>query len=357
MDAGIFRDAREVITTLGDVNNRRFDGKRVLLTGAAGFLGTHFVHYFVALNESGLLNAPVQLTAVDNFIRGRPAWMAKLGKASNVELIGADITELSLSGYYDFIIHAASIASPIYYRKYPIETMDANVIGLRRLLDYAAQRPIESMLFLSTSEIYGDPTPDGIPTAETYRGFVSCTGPRASYDESKRFGETLCVNFAAARNVPVKIARPFNNYGPGLKISDRRVLPDFFNQLLSGRPIVMLSDGSPTRTFCYISDAITGYLLILLSAHNGEPFNVGTEEPEISMRTLAELCSSISGSKQGVEFGHSSDADYLTDNPQRRCPDIRKARQMLGYAPKIDLEEGLRRTYQWYLANPAAEDA
>jgi dTDP-glucose 4,6-dehydratase/UDP-glucuronate decarboxylase len=146
----------------------------------------------------------------------------------------------------------------------------------------------------------------------------------------------------------VKIARPFNNYGPGLRIDDGRVLPDFFNDVLHGRDIHMLSDGKATRTFCYISDAITGYLLILLSKHDGEPFNIGVETPEISMRDIADLVIKVSGSTASVVTAQSPDRHYLTDNPQRRCPDIAKARQMLGYAPNMGLEQGLRRTYEYY---------
>ena len=162
-----------------------------------------------------------------------------------------------------YIIHAAGVASPTYYRAHPIETMDANINGLRSLLDYARQRleaglAMEGFLFYSSSEIYGDPTPDAIPTPETYRGFVSCTGPRACYDEveAQVRRETLCVNFARQHGIPVMAARPFNNYGPGMKITDGRVIADFFRNALAGRDLVMFSDGSPTRTFCYVSDAI-----------------------------------------------------------------------------------------------------
>src|SRR5262249_18927578 len=181
------------------------------------------------------------------------------------------------------------------YRRHPIETMDANVIGLRNLLDHAIRHPVESFLFFSSSEIYGDPDPAAIPTPEDYRGNVSCTGPRACYDESKRYGETLCINFHKVHQAPVKIVRPFNNYGPGLKISDRRVLPDFFRNVLQDQNIVLLSDGRATRTFCYSSDALTGYLLALLAAHQGEPFNIGTATPEISMADLARLVIEASG--------------------------------------------------------------
>jgi nucleoside-diphosphate-sugar epimerase len=235
--------------------------------------------------------------------------------------------------------------------------MDANVIGLRNLLDHAAARPVESFLFFSTSEIYGDPDAANIPTEESYRGFVSSTGPRSCYDESKRYGETLCVGFWQARKVPVKIVRPFNNYGPGLKISDRRVIPDFFRDVLADRNITLLSDGKATRTFCYVSDAIAGYLRVLLSKHNGEPFNIGTAKPEISMRELAELVVKVSGRPVRVEYGKSDDPGYLTDNPQRRCPSIEKAERLLGYRPGISLESGLEATLEYYLRNPTAEDS
>lgn len=348
MNPHLTRDAQEVCTNLGAIN-QRFSGKTIFLTGAAGFLGAHFVHYFLNLNTQRLIDSPCRLVAVDNFIRGVPAWLDALRNRSEVTLHHRNIIEKWDYGAADFIIHAASIASPTYYRKHPIETMDANVLGLRNLLDHAVRRPPESFLFFSTSEIYGDPDPAHIPTSEDYRGNVSCTGPRACYDESKRFGETLCVNFHQVHGVPVKIVRPFNNYGPGLSITDRRVLPDFFRNVLEERNIVLLSDGRATRTFCYVSDAITGYLLALLSGHQGEPFNIGTESPEISMRELAELVIKVSGKALQVEFRTSEDPNYTTDNPQRRCPNIGKARRLLGYHPRVSLPDGLMRLYAYYL--------
>jgi nucleoside-diphosphate-sugar epimerase len=355
MDSSLIRDADEVVSTL-DRLNLRFSGKTILLTGAAGFLGCQFVHYFLRLNDSGRLAQPCRLVAWDNFIRGTPRWLADLKGRTDLVVEQRDIIQRHPLVGVDFIIHAASIASPLFYRKHPIATMDANVTGLRHLLDEAVARPVESFLFFSSSEVYGDPTAANIPTPETYHGNVSCTGPRACYDESKRYGETLCVNFHQAHGVPVKMARPFNNYGPGLKISDRRVLPDFFRDALAGKNIVLLSDGRATRTFCYTSDAIAGYLCVLLSNENGEAFNIGTETPEISMLDLAQLVIQATGKNLRVEFKQSEDRNYTTDNPQRRCPRIDKARQRLGYAPKVGLEEGLARLCKYYLDNPSAED-
>lgn len=347
MDKHYRRDAATITANL-QAHNARFSGKSILLTGGAGFLGTQFSHYFMYLNEEKIIDEPCTLYCLDNYLRGTPSWMESFKGREDFKVIKADITAKNELPQCDFVIHAASVASPIFYRKHPIETMDANVIGLRNLLDHFRTNGCESFLYFSTSEIYGDPFPEFIPTKETYRGNVSCTGPRACYDESKRYGETLCVNFFQQYGLPVKIARPFNNFGPGLRIDDGRVLPDFFNDVLHGRNIKLLSDGKATRTFCYITDAITGYLLILLSAHHGESFNIGVESPEISMRDIADLVIKAAGSNLQVEFGESADKHYLTDNPQRRCPDISKARQMLGYDPNMSLEEGLRRTYEYY---------
>lgn len=344
------RDAADVADGLGTLNER-FAGKRILLTGAAGFLGVQFTHYFVALNDRGQLTKPCRLTATDSFIRGRPAWIDELSGRSDVEFQQSDIVRQQDFPDFDFIIHAASVASPIFYRQHPIETMDANVIGLRNLLDHAVKRPVDGFLFFSTSEIYGDPDAANIPTKETYRGNVSCTGPRACYDESKRFGETLCVNFQKVKNVPVVSVRPFNNYGPGLRIDDRRVLPDFFRDALAGHDIVMLSDGRATRTFCYVADAIEGYLRALLVGRPGEAYNIGTEAPEISMGELAEAVIRTVGASVKVVRRVSDDQEYTTDNPVRRCPDISKARAELGYNPRVGLESGLLRTYDFYREN------
>lgn len=342
-------------------------GRRLLIVGGAGFLGYYLVQSALHWNRTGG-SAPIQVTVFDNYIRGVPDWLTALEGDANLVLRRHDITQPLPGdiGDFDYIIHAASIASPTYYRRFPLETMDANVNGLRTLLNYSvaqkeAGKPLTGFLFYSTSEIYGDPTAENIPTPETYRGNVSCTGPRACYDESKRYGETLCVSFAQVHGVPVKIARPFNNYGPGLKITDRRVLPDFARDIFSGRDIVMLSDGAPTRTFCYIADAIVGYYRILTRGQPGEAYNIGIEEPEISMATVADMVVRIARDRFAYEGRVvrkvSEDDAYLVDNPNRRCPVITKAREELGYAPSIRVEDGLMRSLVWYEGNQVAEEA
>jgi len=361
-------NATEVIETDLDYISRAAEselaalaGKDLLITGGAGFLGYYLVQAILHWNRTS--DAPCRVTVLDNFSRGTPAWLEGLDKAHEaLSIVQGDVRKPLDPSLPDFrfIIHAASIASPIFYRQHPIETMDANVNGVRLLLDHAraaadAGRPLDGFLFFSTSEIYGDPTPENIPTPETYRGNVSCTGPRACYDESKRYGETLCVAFAQKQGVPVTVARPFNNYGPGLKITDGRALPDFARDVLNDRDIVLLSDGRPTRTFCYSADAVVGYLKILVRGRPGEAYNIGVESPEISIKTLAdkvvEHAKDLFGYSGQLVRRTSDDPEYLTDNPNRRCPVIDKARNELDYDPRIGLDEGIRRSLLWYADN------
>lgn len=339
---------------------RTVSDRTVLVTGGAGFLGYYLVQAMLHWNQSvGKGSAPIRVVVVDNFLRGVPKWLTSRRGDPNLLLVEHDITDpLPPSvGSANYILHAASIASPLYYRKHPIETMDANVVGLRLLLEMCrerreAGRPVKGLLFFSSSEIYGDPDPANIPTPESYRGNVSCTGPRACYDESKRFGETMCVTFARVHELPVKVVRPFNNYGPGLRLGDRRVIPDFARDILEARDIVLLSDGTPTRTFCYVTDAVVGYFQALIRGRGGEAYNIGVEAPEVSIAQLADTMAEIAGELFGyqgrVVRKASSDPEYLTDNPIRRRPDITKARSELGYEPAVKLEEGLRRSLLWY---------
>lgn len=360
--------AGEVVTTdldymAGNLQSEfaTLDGSRLLITGGAGFLGYYLVQSVLHWNEAGA-SRPIHITLLDSFLRGTPSWLSSLTDRKEMRLIAHDITMPLPDNLnsFDYVIHAAGIASPGLYRRLPIETMDANVGGLRRLLDRSVEqartgRQISGFLFFSSSEIYGDPVADAIPTPETYRGNVSCTGPRACYDESKRFGETLCVSFAQVHELPISMARPFNNYGPGMKINDGRVIADFCRAVVHGDDIVILSDGSPTRTFCYVADAVVGYYKVLVSGRRGEPYNIGSDGPEVSMAGLAEMVAEAGRELVGYEgvvtTGSSPDANYLVDNPAKRCPDLTKAKSQLGYHPHIGLDEGIRRTLRWYAGN------
>jgi len=360
---------QEDLSTICNALNDEFTlaaGQTIAITGAAGFLGFYLSRALAFWNEQTPADQQINVVLLDTFMRGKPGWVENISALENFTVVTSNVTDAPHKSLLDsdYIIHAASIASPIYYREHPIQTMDANVTGLRHLLDLAIAKQdthseLRGMLFFSTSEIYGDPDPDNIPTAETYRGNVSCTGPRACYDESKRFGETLCVNFAQQHGLPVTIARPFNNYGPGLKITDGRAPPDFANNILNGHDIVLLSDGTPTRTFCYIADAVVGYYKVLFHGRAGEPYNIGNDSPEISIRDFAQLNVDIARDlfnyKGSVRFANSDDEHYLTDNPHRRSPNINKARTELGFNPIVELEQGIQNALLWYSENQHGE--
>lgn len=334
---------------------RSLDGAVLLVTGCAGFLGFYLIQYF--LHYAGELGIR-KVIGLDNFLLEKPRWLLQLTEefSSLFCLRTFDISQDRLEDIEEardarYVIHGASIASPTFYRQYSLETIDANIWGLRRLLDfYQTAEGLKGFLFFSSSEIYGDPAPQFIPTDEEYRGNVSCVGPRACYDESKRFGETMCYVFAKSYSMPITIARPFNNYGPGMRLGDNRLPADLAECVLARREITIFSDGSPTRSYCYVADAVAGYILCLLYGRH-DYFNIGADKPEISVRELAEIYraagAEIFGYSGKVTYGKSKDQEYLTDNPNRRCPDIRKAREKLNYDPKIGVEEGVRRHLQF----------
>ncbi len=354
------QDLDRILAGLGPVERAKLDGATILVTGCAGFLGFYFLHLLAGRAEKLGIRRVIGL---DNFMLGRPRWLDALAsEAPALELhpfnvISDRLDTVPVAGAADLIIHMASIASPMFYRQFPIETLDANVWGLRALLDFYRGKPLRGFLFFSSSEVYGDPAPEFIPTDELYRGNVATIGPRACYDEAKRFGETLCSLFAQKHEMPISIVRPFNNYGPGMSLGDQRVPADFAKAVMEERDIEILSDGSPTRTFCYISDAITGFIKVL--AHGRfDTFNIGIDKPEITIRTLAEIyCRQgrrILGYTGAARFGKPLDPDYLVDNPNRRCPVIDKARRMLGYAPTVDVEEGIGRFLEFLKHGGAA---
>ena len=320
-----------------------FAGKTVLLTGAHGFLGRYLVAVFAEMADR--LDRPCHVVAMDNFIssqdESRPS-------GSAVTFLKHDVIDpypaAALHRKIDFVIPAAGLASPAYYKRFPLETIDVTTIGLRRALDVARDHDAR-LLYFSSSEIYGDPVESAVPTPETYRGNVASLGPRACYDESKRLGETLCYTYAEKFAVPAKIVRPFNVFGPGLSRNDLRVIPNFGSRIIDGKPIEVYGTGRQTRTFCYVVDAIVGFLTVLLDGKGGEAYNVGNPTPEISRVELVPKLAAILG--KPVDFRVIDyPVNYPADEPMRRCPDITKVRA-LGYEPKVDLDEGLRRFFRW----------
>jgi UDP-glucuronate decarboxylase len=341
-------DTQFIFDSLSDDEKKRLKGSVILITGCGGFLGYYFMHFFSRFASQLELK---KIIALDNFITGSKDWLEHLEKNSNgliqvnnFNLVSDPLEEISQAHEADFIIHLASIASPSFYRKFPIETVDANVTGLRILLEFFKNKPIKGLLFFSSSEVYGDPLPEFIPTAETYRGNVATIGPRACYDEAKRFGETLCYLFSQKHQLPITIVRPFNNYGPGMGIHDKRLPADFAKAVLAREDLVLYSDGTPTRTFCYVADAMAGYLKALVHG-KFDVFNIGIDKPEISViefaRIFAQAAREVLGYDGKVQMQPPPETDYLTDNPARRCPNIEKARTVLGFKPAITVEEGI----------------
>src|SRR3989338_11179328 len=259
-----------------------FSGKTFLITGAGGFLGKYMVLLLKYLNDY-VLDEKLHAILLDNFIIGYEQIFEDeffVFKKHNV------VQPFITAQPVDYMIHAAGIASPVYYTKFPIETMDVGTIGTRNMLELARDKKVKSFIFTSSSEVYGDPDPRYVPTPETYNGNVSITGPRSCYDESKRFGETVCFTFWRVFHVPVKIVRPFNVYGPGIRPDDYRVLPNFIEHAIRREPLPIHGDGRNTRSFCYISDAVEAVFKLLFSEANGEAFNVGNPEREISVSDL-----------------------------------------------------------------------
>ena len=345
----IIRDDLERIGAALDPVLRDLAGTTLLVTGGGGFLCSYFLDVVAWLNDIAG-RRPCRIVCVDNFRTGTPDRLAHLAGRPDVRLLEHDITApLDVDEPVDWIIHGASIASPTYYRRFPLETIAVNTDGTRHMLELARRAGVRSLLYLSSSEVYGDPEPGAIPTPETYLGRVSCTGPRAPYDESKRLAETLCGVYHRLHGVPVKSVRPFNVYGPGQRLDDRRIVPDLMSCAVRGVPIVLHSDGLATRSFCYIADAIRAMWQVLLSQYDGETFNVGNDREEVSIGEAAQRMREVAGDPRvTIRFQPSADADYLRDNPQRRCPDVSKLRTWLSWEPEVCLRDGLARTLAHY---------
>lgn len=346
--SALIADDLEEILQRASAGIRRLEGKTVVVAGGAGFLPSYLVDSLAYANDR-VLDAPCRVISIDNLATGVAGRLEHLRDRDDVALIQQDVIEgVSLDEKPDYIVHAASIASPTWYRQYPLETIDVNVTGTRNLLELAREHAVAGFLYLSSSEIYGDPPPERVPTTEDYWGHVSSTGPRACYDESKRLAEALCMTYFRLYGTPVKVVRPFNVYGPRLRLDDGRVIPDLISDALNGRPITLYSDGRATRSFCYIADFVTALILLLVGGVAGEAYNVGNDR-EVTIREAAEAVDRVSGQELGIRLESSEDPDYLTDNPNRRSPDLSKTKATVDWSPAVDLEEGLGRTYRYYL--------
>jgi UDP-glucuronate decarboxylase len=322
--------------------NELFNDSVVVLTGSHGFLGSHLRRYFNYINEN-ILRDKVKVICVDNFITGK----TDEDTYGFVNLSQDIRKKITIKGKVDYIIHFSSIASPFYYRKYPLECFETNVMGTKNILELARKKKCKGVLYASSSEIYGDALQ--VPTLESYKGNVACLGPRAVYDESKRAAECLCECYHNLYGVKVKIVRPFNFYSEGMNQLDFRVLPNFASKVLKDQPIQVYGTGEQTRTLTYASDGIEGCLRVLLLGIDGQPYNI-CADGEISMYDLAVKLGEIINQEVKIELTPYPDS-YPADEPMRRIGDITKARIQLGFNPKIDMVTGIKYFMDWAKEN------
>jgi dTDP-glucose 4,6-dehydratase len=313
--------------------------RRALVTGGAGFLGSHLC--------DALLADAWNVVAVDNLLTGRRANLAHLKSETRFELVEKDICQPFDVGTIDFVFHFASPASPEDYHAHGIETLQVGSFGTFNALEIARKYGAK-YLVSSTSECYGDPLEH--PQKETYWGHVNPVGPRSVYDEAKRFTEAVTVAYRRYHGVDVRIARIFNTYGPRMQIRDGRVVPNFMRQALAGEDLTVYGDGNQTRSFCYVSDEIDGFLRLAKSDEH-MPVNIGNPN-EFTILECAQLVLRVTGSKSRIRY-----EPLPQDDPRQRRPDITKARQLLGWEPKIDLETGLRRSLDFFRTALAEESS
>lgn len=308
---------------------------RVLITGGAGFLGSHLCERLLAGGH--------EVIAMDNRVSGRTENLESIFYNDDFSYHDHDVTEfIHIAGELDWVFHLASLASPIFYQENPIKTLKVGALGTHKTLGLAKAKNA-NYLFTSTSEVYGDPEVN--PQPEEYRGNVDPYGPRACYDESKRYGESLVRAYRDKHGLDVRIARIFNTYGPRMRVDDGRVVPTFLRQALAGEPLTVHGDGTQTRSFCYVSDLIDG-ILALRDNDVQTPVNIGNED-ERTIKNLAEIIIDITDSKSGITYEERPPQD-----PSVRQPDLTKARAELGWEPETGLRDGLERTIDYLESKP-----
>ena len=312
--------------------------KRILITGAAGFLGSHLCDRFI--------KEDYHVIAMDNLITGDMKNIEHLMPLPNFEFYHHDVSKyIHIPGGLDYILHFASPASPIDYLKIPIQTLKVGSLGTHNCLGLALAKKA-TILVASTSEVYGDPQVH--PQTEEYWGNVNPVGPRGVYDEAKRFQEAITMAYHTFHNVQTRIIRIFNTYGPRMRLNDGRALPAFIGQALRGENLTVFGDGSQTRSFCYVDDLVDGIYKLLMSNYT-QPVNIGNPD-EISLKDFAEEIIKLTGTTQQIVY-----KDLPVDDPKQRQPDISKAKEILGWQPKVNRADGLKITYEYFKNLPKEE--
>ncbi len=307
--------------------------KTVVVTGGAGFIGSHLCRFLLAKG--------FRVVCVDNMLTGSKSNIGDLESSSDFSFISHDVSDpLELSGAVHYVLHLASPASPADYERFPIQTLKVGALGTHNMLGLAKAKNAVFLL-ASTSEVYGDPLVH--PQPESYWGNVNCIGPRGVYDEAKRFAEAMAMAYHRFHKMDTKIARIFNTYGEGMRANDGRAVPSFITQALSGKPLTVFGDGSQTRSFCYVSDLIEGIYKLMLSKVS-EPVNLGNPD-EYTILEFANKIIKLTRSSSKIVF-----KPLPVDDPKTRCPDISKARKLLKWQPKVSVDDGLKRTIEWFRA-------
>ena len=344
----IRQDAASVAGRLGP-HVGQLSGATVLVTGGGGFLGSSIAEAIAYVAETGLTDVPPQLVLMSRLAPTDAHRLAHLRERPDVTWILGDLAEpLAGPTQIDFIVHAASPASPSEFLADPVGTAKANSAALMNLLETAGTHGTRSLLYLSSSEVYGSPSGDDIPTPEDYPGCVPFTEPRAWYAESKRFGETLCLAYHRQHGTPARIVRPFHLFGPGMRADDSRLIPAMMMRGVRGESFELAGAGTETRTYGYVTDGVAAILLALLAGCAGEAYNIGSGGPEDSVLDVTMRIAEVFGRAEDVAVATRRAEPGRQGTPNRVCPDVTKMRRELGYDFDVSLDEGLARTAMWF---------
>lgn len=343
----ILDDIENIVNS--EIDWARFYNKTILITGASGFLPAYLVETLMYINSNNF-NSKIKIIALVRSYDKAKIRFANFMESPFFSCIVQDVCdEISISEKIDFIVHAASQASPKYYGIDPVGTINANILGTSNLLTLAFQNNVEGFLYFSSSEVYGMLGEDKIPTKETWFGSIDPCNVRSCYSEGKRAGEALCISWFHQFNIPVNIVRPFHTYGPGMSLDDGRVYADFIRDIVNNNDIKMLSDGSAVRAFCYIADATKAFFKILLNGKIGNAYNVGNDKAVVSILNLAEILINLFPEKGlNVIRKEEKNNSYIKSEISKNIPDIEKIKE-IGWTPETKIKEGFTKTINYYL--------